>query len=103
MSILTQSQRDVIYKLHPFLSNQEVADIVGTDVETVELFVRKNGMIKPKKTSIRTGPKQVTRYKPTDRKYSDLVKEFKEEQIKLHGRNHPFFKLQTKTQSNGNN
>jgi hypothetical protein len=91
---LTQSQKGVIYKLHPFLSNEEVANIVGTTTEILELFLQKNGMIKPKQNKHLTERKPISRYKPTDRNYHDLIKEFKQEQQLTHGRNHPFYKLQ---------
>jgi DNA-binding CsgD family transcriptional regulator len=103
----TDSQKDLIMRLHPVLSNKEIAEIMGCSVSTIEMFAYRNGMIKAKNEGIIT-PAIVERgrhhrYIVSQTPYWDLVKQYKQE-TPTRQFNHPFYeptKKQFKPKENG--
>jgi len=103
----TDSQKDLIMRLHPVLSNKEIAEIMGCSVSAIEMFAYRNGMIKAKNEGIITPAKvergRHHRYIVAQTPYWDLVKQYKEE-TPLRRFNHPFYeptKKQFKPKENG--
>ena len=103
----TDSQKDLIMRLHPVLSNKEIAEIMGCSVSAIEMFAYRNGMIKAKNEGIITPAKvergRHQRYIVAQTPYWELVKQYKEE-TPLRRFNHPFFeptKKQFKPKENG--
>lgn len=103
----TDSQKDLIMRLHPVLSNKEIAIIMGCSVSSIEMFAYRNGMIKAKNEGIITPAKvergRHHRYIVAQTPYWELVKQYKEE-TPLRRFNHPFFeptKKQFKPKENG--
>lgn len=103
----TDSQKDLIMRLHPVLSNKAIAQIMGCSVSAIEMFAYRNGMIKAKNEGIITPAKvergRHHRYIVSQTPYWELVKQYKEE-TPLRRFNHPFFepsKKQFKPKENG--
>jgi hypothetical protein len=95
----SDSQKDLIMRLHPVLSNKEIAEIMGCSVSTIEMFAYRNGMIKAKNEGIIT-PAIVERgrhhrYIVSQTPYWELVKQYKEE-TPFRRFNHPFFEATKK-------
>jgi len=95
----SDSQKDLIMRLHPVLSNKEIAEIMGCSVSTIEMFAYRNGMIKAKNEGIIT-PAIVERgrhhrYIVSQTPYWELVKQYKEE-TPIRRFDHPFYEATKK-------
>jgi hypothetical protein len=98
-SRFTEVERELIFKLHPVLSNKEIAKIMGVSEGSIEQFAYKNGMIKAKNEGIII-PAIVERgrhhrYIVSQTPYWELVKQYKEE-TPIRRFNHPFFEATKK-------
>lgn len=98
-SRFTEGQKELIFKLHPVLSNSEIAQIIGVSEGSIEQFAYRNGMIKAKNEGIIT-PAIVERgrhhrYIVSQTPYWELVKRYKEE-TPIRRFNHPFFEATKK-------
>jgi hypothetical protein len=98
-SRFTEGQKELIFKLHPVLSNSEIAEIMGVSEGSIEQFAYRNGMIKAKNEGIIT-PAIVERgrhhrYIVSQTPYWELVKKYKAE-TPFRRFNHPFFEATKK-------
>jgi len=98
-SRFTEGQKELIFKLHPVLSNKEIAEIMGVSKGSIEQFAFKNGMIKARNEGIIT-PAIVERgrhhrYIVSQTPYWELVKQYKQE-TPFRRFNHPFFEATKK-------
>ena len=98
-SRFTEGQKELILKLHPVLSNKEIAQILGVSKGSIEQFAFKNGMIKAKNEGIII-PAIIERgrhhrYIVSQTPYWELVKQYKQE-TPFRRFNHPFFEATKK-------
>jgi hypothetical protein len=98
-SRFTEGQKELILKLHPVLSNKEIAEIMGVSEGSIEQFAYRNGIIKARNEGIIT-PAIVERgrhhrYIVSQTPYWELVKQYKQE-TPFRRFNHPFFEATKK-------
>ena len=98
-SRFTEGQKELILKLHPVLSNKEIAQILGVSEGSIEQFAYRNGIIKARNEGIIT-PAIVERgrhhrYIVSQTPYWELVKQYKQE-TPFRRFNHPFFEATKK-------
>ncbi len=102
-----------VKNLYPYLSNAEIADLVGISTATVVSWARKYGWKKSESFmevyKAGCGRKRKVRdNEPMHYDYWSLVKEFKIEQWETNGKNHPFYQplqrqFKSKEETNGTN
>lgn len=93
---MSETQRDMIMRLYPFLTNKKIAEVVGVTEMAVHYFAQRNGMIKrkeKKETEIERGRHH--RYIVAQTPYWELVRQYKEE-TPIRRFNHPFFEATKK-------
>ena len=98
-SRFTEGQKELIFKLHPVLSNKEIAEIMGVSEGSIEQFAYRNGIIKARNEGIIT-PAIVERgrhhrYIVSQTPYWELIKQYKQE-TPFRRFNHPFFEATKK-------
>ena len=91
---MSENQRDMIMRLYPFLTNKEIAEVVGVTEMAVHYFALRNGMIKQKPNQ-REEKHRSIKYVTCPTPYWELVKQYKE-QTPLRRFNHPFFEATKK-------
>ena len=113
---MTHDQKlELLKHLYPTTSNREIAKLLNIHFTTVRYYGEKFGLKKNEelleeqkkecvKKSLESRRASDLRYKVLAEKtltYWERVNEFKKDQFETHGRFHPFYKLQFKSQANG--
>ena len=102
----TEGQTELIFKLHPVLSNKEIAQIIGVSERAIVQFAYRNGMIKAKTEALIKSENvergRHHRYIVSQTPYWELVKQYKEE-TPFRRFNHPFFEATKKIYKQNHN
>jgi hypothetical protein len=113
---MTQDQKlELLKHLYPTTGNREIARLINMHYTTVRYYGEKFGLKKNEELlaeqkkeslgkSLESRRASDIRHKLLSEKtltYWERVNEFKKDQFETHGRFHPFYKLQFKSQANG--
>jgi hypothetical protein len=113
---MTHDQKlELLKHLYPTMGNREIAKLINIHHSTVRYYGQKFGLKKndevfeeQKKERCRLSViargytfKREKELAEKQSNYWEKVKEFKQYQLETHGRFHPFWKLQFKSQANG--
>jgi hypothetical protein len=113
---MTHDQKlELLKHLYPHTSNRDIGNLLNIHFTTVRYYGEKFGLKKNEelleeqkkkcvRKSLESRRASDLRYKVLSEKtltYWERVKEFRKQQFETHGRLHPFYKLQFKSQANG--
>jgi hypothetical protein len=113
---MTHDQKlELLKHLYPNTGNRDIAKLINMHYTTVRYYGEKFGLKKNEELIVEQIKDSVSksleirrasdlRHKLLAEKsltYWERVKEFKKDQFETHGRLHPFYKLQFKSQANG--
>lgn len=87
--VMTDYQKGMVLRLYPFLSNQEIAEMLNIPEEVIRQYASKNGVIKINKPQ-REDKHRSIKYVTCKTPYWELVKQYKEA-TPVRRFNHPFF------------